>query len=177
MRSLFLLLFSFGIMLSGCSVETMYGINSKQWNKMTQKQKKEIQKGYAKVQSTLVHDRARKIQYERPELTVVVYGGWIMMPPYVRHYRYDKISVSLVSGQCAKISVHEKNGGKVVPLKICYNDQLLQIDPSTYEVDKMHGSIVMHASPLWLRGYTYKHITTSGYAKLKNAHVWVKALL
>lgn len=178
MRSLpLLLLFSFGLMLSACSVETLYGINTQEWNKMSEKQKKKVQDGYAKVQNTLLHEDRYKSNYETPVLNVVVYGGWIMMPPFDKHYRYEKVNISLAEGQCTKTTVRQEGGEKVLPLKICYTDEFLQIDPSPYDPDKMHGSIVMHASPLWLRGYTYKHINSTGYAKLKNAHVRVQALL
>lgn len=166
---LFILLF-----LSGCGVESMYGISSDRWSNLSSEQHNKIIAGYEKVQGELEKEQANQTPNPNgKKIRVALYGGSVLMPPYKNYFRYEPITTTVTDGQCEYIVLEEQDGDNETKLGICYNHNVLQIDPSQFIYEKRHGTVALQYSPIWKRGFTYKHVTTSGYARLNNAHIYV----
>lgn len=166
---------SAGLILGGCTSEQTYGINSSRWAAMSQEQRSEIQTAYVNTQESLLEEQGQqKVSDHADKIRVAVYGGRALMPPFDYYQPYEKEVVDLEEGSCQTCTLFRPDGEKEVDLKLCYRNHNLEVDPSKFVFDKRHGTVAFHYSPLWDRGFTYTHVKTSGYARLKNAHIFVK---
>ena len=160
--------------LTGCISESTYGIQASRWSNLSLEQQQAIAASYEKVQHALAEEK----QNSEPnpyasQLTVAVYGGRVLMPPFKNYYHYNRATTTIAEGSCKVLVLHSKDSDNEVPLGLCYRDKQLQVDPSHFIYEKRHGSVSLRSSPIWKRGFTYKHVKTTGYARLDNAHIYV----
>lgn len=174
MRKL-LLLSAGALLLSGCGSEQTYGISGARWVSMSPEMHKQIETEYVKTQNA-IHAEGEQAKPGKHSVRVAVYGGRALMPPFDYYHPYEREVVDIQEGTCETTELDQPNGEHDVDLTLCYRDHKLEIDPSHYIYSKRHGTVALQESPTWKDGFTYKHVTSSGFARLKNAHIYVKRL-
>lgn len=164
--------------LTGCSTESMYGVSKDRWAQLEPNKKHDIATNYLKI---MAEKRAQhKIEIDVPEnapkVAVNIHGGSLIMPPFKRFYRYEPIKFTIKQGTCQTVKAFEINGEHNVDLEACYKGKVVSLDPSHIMYKYRNGTAHFEESPIWKRGFKYEHITTHGFARLRNATVEVKKL-
>jgi hypothetical protein len=159
--------------LAACVTPMKLGISEAEWENYSPEQKQKIKKGYYYILKKSIKN-TEKGESDGTSLHVQVSGGKVNMPPFSSLSSYVPITFDLRSGDCQTVHVMEQSGDKKVPMKVCYYNKTLYLDPSRYDPDKGIGSIQLHYSPIWDRGFTYQGVSSSGYVHLTNVNVTVK---
>lgn len=159
--------------LSACVTPARLGISESEWGNLTPEEQAKIKQGYFEVKKNKTAGQEKII----PDGSVVhlrVSGGKVGMPPFASAYDYTPFEVDVHSGECQNINVKELHGDKTVGIQVCYFNKTVYLDPSRYDPNKSIGSIQLHYSPIWDRGFTYQNVSSSGYAHFNNVNVAVR---
>lgn len=157
--------------LVGCAVTPeRLGISSIEWGKMTTVQKQNV----LKESHQSIHPA--KTIYLGPDVEVTLSKGTARMPPFVKTYPYKAVHFQMRPGECRSVRLISTEEVNHVFLKACYNGFTLSLDPSRYELNKRAGTMHINYHPLWKGGITYKHLSSSGYVRLRNVNVRIKNL-
>lgn len=170
-RVLLLLLAS--SLLAACATPMRLGISEAEWNNYGPEERQRIKSGYYEVLKSSVND-SENVVPDGSTLHVKLYGGQIALPPFANLCNYLPVEFDIMSGDCQKIELQESNGDNKVSMKICYRNKTLYLDPSRYDPSKKIGSIQLHYSPIWDRGFTYQNVSSTGYVHLTNVNVAVR---
>jgi hypothetical protein len=170
-----LIIFISAVLLAACATVTpnSLGISQDQWNQYTPEQKREMNKGYREVQKQA---KQKQEISSNSTLSVNIYGGQILLPPFTYLKDYQPIAFAIKEGDCnVKLPVIEKNNPQIkTTLKVCYKNNVLFLDPSPYLPSQAQGSIQLHHMPTWTRGFTYPGISSTGLVKLTGVNVFIK---
>lgn len=169
-RFMYLLFIAF--FLTACATPSRLGISEAEWQNYTPEQRQDIKKSYYTVLKGQVNAQ-KGAPSDGSRLQVNISGGKIKLPPFVDSQNYTPIAFTLRSGECKTIQVTDANSDKKIPMKACYLNKTLYLDPSRYEVEKSVGSIQLHYSPIWDRDFTYQGVSSTGYVHLTNVNVSV----
>jgi hypothetical protein len=155
--------------LTGCATPGRLGISENEWQNYSPDQQAKIKAGYYELLRNKL-DSTKGIA-DGSVLHVKISGGQVNMPPFAQLYNYTPIEFDITSGESRTITFKEENGKKKVDVKALYSNKTLYLDPSRYDVMKRIGSIQLHYSPIWDRGFSYQNVSSSGYAHLTNVNV------
>lgn len=162
-------------LLAACATVTpdSLGISQTQWSQYSPEQKKEMGQGYREVQKQA---KRKQEQSSNSTLSVTIYGGRALLPPFTDLQDYQPIAFTINAGDCnIKVPVVEKSNPQIkTTLKACYINDVLFMDPSPYLPSQAQGSIQLHHMPIWSRGFTYPGISSTGLVKLTNVNVSIK---
>jgi hypothetical protein len=172
LRVLLLLLLS--VTLAGCVTPMRLGISEATWQNYSSEERKKIKEGYYELLKSRFGRKEEKVISDGGMLNVRISGGQVAMPPFVHLSDYNQVDFDILSGNCRTVQVQGKNSNKKVALKVCYLNKILYLDPSPYDPKKRLGSIQLHYSPIWDRGFVYQRISSSGYVRLTHANVAVR---
>jgi hypothetical protein len=114
--------------------------------------------------------------YKGPSIRISLEHGTAIMPPFTRSVPYQSVVWNMRPGQCRWIWLHSQNDQQTVHLVVCYDGLILRIDPSRYELETKDGSLNITYTPLWERGLTYTHLSSTGYARLHEVDMTVQSL-
>lgn len=164
--------------LGGCSTinypETL-GLSNTQWQSLSQDQQATLI-----ASSKSIEQQSAPLLQKKPTATdttflaVKISGGKVMMPPFNSWVSYQPAAFTITSDECKDIELLAKTGEGKVTLRSCWQRNILFVDPSRYDTTKKMGSINIYFSPLWVQGFAYTGINTSGYARLRNATIEIK---
>ncbi len=164
------------VMLSlvGCAVtpDTL-GVSAARWAQYSEAQQQELIANYEQIQSSTLDAPVDVNNF----VLVNIKGGTVMMSPFIVGYAYNSVRFMVTSGECRTVPLNSTLGVGFVDLTACFKNNILYMDPSRYEIDKRFGSIQFHALPLWKQGFSYKNISSSGYARLQNVTVSIKQII
>jgi len=173
MKLIYILLIA--LLLNGCasiSDATKLGIKETQWANYSQDKQKELLANYKKINKEFVSAVKNNIETRGDSLSVNIYNGKAMLPPFDDWQDYAPIKFTIAKNQCNNISVHKVNDTNIsTKLRACFYNDTLYLDPSYHDLSKKHGSISIHYSPLWLSGFTYKEVTSSGYVRFSKVNI------
>ena len=101
------------------------------------------------------------------------------MPPYTSPSRYQPVVFQIRQGDChRKIPVEQADAnGQTGKLEVCYKDDILYLDPSSYDPNLSLGSLQLAYMPIWKRGFTYPSVTSTGLLKLTNVHIYLHQIV
>lgn len=166
------LVFLLAITMLGCSASPeSLGISEQQWNKYSEQEQKKIIHDHNYIEET-----AKKSTFTTPGnscLTLKIQNGEAFMPPFSEAYAFEPATLKISEGTCRSVELNAVNGEKSVILGACYNDKILLLDPSLYEIDKRYGSARIYYSLLWDEGFNYTNINTDGYAHLRKTTIFI----
>lgn len=159
--------------LSGCATPMRMGISDAQWQNYTPEEQARIKTGYYQMLKS--RSTEERVIPDGTFVNVKVSGGQILMPPsFSDSCSYSPFELEIPSGDCKTVKVKQDDGNKTVAVQICYHNKSIFVDPSRYDSSKRLGSIQLHYSPIWDRGFTYSNVSSTGYAHLKNVNVAVR---
>jgi hypothetical protein len=159
--------------LVGCGVSPeQLGISKVQWNKYSKPEQRKIARSYEYILQTV--KKSTFLARGDSSLKLTIQNGRAVMPPFIDSYVFKTASLEVKEGTCQVVILYAIDSHKHTRLYACYNNDVLLLDPSLYEIDKRYGSIRIHYSLLWNDGFTYAGINTDGYAHLQNATIFVK---
>lgn len=160
--------------LTGCLTPTTLGISETDWQNYSPEQRQKIKSGYYEVLKAHPSSDEESGALADSTLSVQLAEGTAKMPPFTQAIQFKPVDFQLSNGRCRTITLESLQGNESVNVKACFLGKSLFIDPSAYEISKKVGSIRLHYSPIWDRGFTYQHISSSGYAHLEDVNVTVK---
>lgn len=168
-----LLIFLFTVVLIGCSSVSpeQLGMSEQQWNKYGEQEQERILRNHDYIVET-----AKKNTFSAHGnscLTLNIQNGKAIMPPFTEWYSFKPVTLKISEGTCQIAELYAMDGKNHVTLCACYNDNVLLLDPSLYEIDKRYGSIRMYYSLLWEDGFDYTNINTDGYAHLQKTSIFI----
>lgn len=169
MQRILLLLIT--LFLVACVTPARLGISEAEWSNYTPEERAKIKQGYQETKRSKI---VEKITPDGSVVKLQISGGQMNMPPFSGALDYSPFDVHVASGDCETVKVKERNGDKTVNVQICYYNKTVYVDPSRYDPSKSVGSIQLHYSPIWDRGFTYQHVSSSGYAHLNNVNIVVR---
>jgi hypothetical protein len=159
--------------LTACVTPARLGISEEQWSNYSPEEQEKIKEGYREAKKV----RAPESEAVAPDGSVVklrISGGNVSMPPFTDTCQYTPVDLQVTNGGCAKVKIKELNGDKTVTMQVCYRNKTVYIDPSRFDPNKALGSIQLHYSPIWNRGFTYQGVSSTGYVHLTNANVVIR---
>jgi hypothetical protein len=159
-----ILLFLFGC--ASVSIPTRLGMTEVEWSSYTSdKQEMLLAKNkYIKNKESVVANDVF--------LEVGIHDGKVMMPPFNSWQDYNPTKFIISKDQCRSIVLQQPTDETAhTELEVCFNGNALYMDPSHYDLTKKNGTISINFSPLWLSGFSYKGINSSGYVRLNNVTV------
>ena len=172
--------------LSGCSSPATLGLNQDQWNRLTPTQQSQFKNNYKNIISNLKQQTKAKPQHNvaidptnlpLPTLTITIKNGLAAFPnEFTPLLPFAPLTVTLTPGLCQPSTLYALNNQQHTQLWFCYTNNLVGIDPSFYRMNQAWGTLLFNLNPLWNRGFTYHHLTSTGYARLTNATITIKAL-
>lgn len=145
------------------------GISEAEWQNYSPEKREQIKSGYYEMLKNKFHEE--KAVSDGSTLHVRISDGQVTMPPFSNPVGYTPVEFDIGSGDCQTVEVHDLAGNKKVPMKVCYQNKTLYLDSSRYDKAKRLGSIQLHYSPIWERGFTYQGVSSSGYVHLTNVNV------
>jgi len=176
-----LLLFVAPLFLLGCAanIPEKLGVSDLEWTSYSQDKQKNLLAVYERMM------KERESEAEKQEanktlsgsfLAVSIYGGKIMFPPsFINWQNYKPVRFTIFKGECHNIEMMQSSGSDVkTELGVCFYGNILYLDSSRYDRTKKAGSVSIYYSPLWLTGFAYKDINSSGYVRLSNVTVEIK---
>ena len=165
------------VFLSGCagvSTPTKLGITKSEWVSYGKDKQKLLLSNYdkfTKERGKLIK-KAKKNLNSSYFLEVDIHGGKVMMPPFNNLQDYVPVSFVILKEQCRNIILQQPTNKKMhTELDVCFYGNTLYLDPSHHDLAKKIGSISINSSPLWLSGFSYKGITSSGYVRLNDVAI------
>lgn len=172
----FILLLLMPLIMAGCATTnpSQLGISPKTWHALSSERQNEIINNSYQVKVEQAAFRSGDTDSNNPVLEITLRGGEMMMPPFVQYSHYEPVSFSLQEGACSDVYVYDTDKTKAVELIACYHDRMLYLDPSQFDLNKQPGTVKLVYSPIWKRGFTYRNISSSGYARLRHVNVHVK---
>lgn len=168
-----LLVIVFSCILIGCNSISpeQLGISEQQWNKYNVKDQERILSNHKYI--TEATEKSSFSAYGDSCLILNIQNGKAIMPPFTEWYPFKPVTLKISEGTCQVTELYAIGIKKHVTLCACYNNNVLLLDPSLYEIDKRYGSIRMYYSLLWDDGFNYTNINTDGYARLQKASIFV----
>jgi hypothetical protein len=174
MKKLFLLLF---ILPVACTTTPFspyeLGISDKTWQKYTPQQQNEILQRHQTMMANLAAN-APKPGATSSCLTVTIANGKALMPPFTKKYQFQPATFKIAAESCTSFGLTSKDKTASVSPYACYKDNIFLLDPSKYEADKMYGTVKVYKTPLWVEGFTYANINTTGFVRFYHADVTIK---
>lgn len=170
MRRLLLILPTLALLVS-CAGPTQLGFSQQQWQAMTPQQRQQLIDQYRQAGSY-----KPATVYAGPDIEVALLNGKAAMPPFTQKYNFAATNFSINPGECEHVRLSSINSTNSTSMKACYDGLHLSLDPSKYDLDKKQGTAHFAYNPLWLSGFTYSNVTTSGYVDLENTSLAIKAL-
>jgi len=162
------------LFLSACvNIPTKLGITESEWLSYSQEKQKMLLFNYEKFAEKHKIEKKKKIVVNPHEfLEVNIYDGQVMMPPFNNWQNYQPVSFTIFQEQCRDIILQQPaNKNLQTELGVCFKGNALYLDPSRYDNTKKNRSISIGYSPLWLSGFSYKKISSSGYTRLNNVTI------
>lgn len=166
MKRIILLLIT--LALSACVTPARLGISEAEWANLTPEQQAKIKDGYFEVKKH--RSGPDRIVPDGSNVHLKVSSGKIGATAC----NYSSFEIDVQSGNCQTVKVKQLDGDKTVDVQACYYNKTVYLDPSRYDPNKSIGSIQLHCSPIWDRGFTYQNVSSSGYAHLTNVNVAVR---
>jgi hypothetical protein len=159
------------LFLSGCvSAPMKLGISDSEWSSYDVDKKKGLLFNYEKI-SEEHKDKEDKVIND-VFLKVNIHGGKVMMPPFIDWQDYKPVDFTIFKGQCRGIVLQQPmDEDSQINLGVCFDGNILYLDPSQYDLKKKNGSISINSFPLWSSGFSYKGVSSSGYARLKDVTI------
>ena len=114
--------------------------------------------------------------YKGPNIRISLEHGTVMMPPCTMPTPYQPAAWNMKPGQCRWVWLHSQNDRQTVHLVVCYDGLVLRIDPSRNKLESKGGSLNITYTPLWQRGLTYTHLSSTGYVQLHGIDMTVQSL-
>ena len=174
------LLFVTPIFLLGCAINIpeKLGVSNLEWMSYSQDKQKSLLADYELMQKEREGKEEKKEEHKNPigiYLEVSIYGGKIMFPPsFINWHNYKPARFVIFKGECSNIPImHASDGSSKTELGVCFQDNVLYLDSSHYDLTKKMGSVTIYSSPLWLNGFIYNDISSTGYVRLSNVTVEV----
>jgi hypothetical protein len=159
--------------LSACVSPMRLGISEAEWRNYSPEERKKIKEGYYEILKNKFHDK-EKVSADGSVIQVKVFDGQVNMPPFSHPTNYVPFEFEIPSGSSQTVIIKEQNGNKAVAMHAYYKNKTLFLDPSRYDTEKSLGSIQLHYSPIWDRGFTYQNVSSSGYVHLFHINVAVR---
>ncbi|MBU0744721.1 MAG: hypothetical protein KKE11_05070, partial [Gammaproteobacteria bacterium] len=167
------------IFLLGCADNPeRLGISEDEWSSYSREKQESLLANYNKISK----ERRRMIAEQENNglnievLEVNIRDGKIMLPPaFVNWQRYKPVHFEISKGECQDIKLTCLfNDDAKTTLGVCYNNNKLYLDPSRYETISGIGAVSIPFSPLWMTGFVYKGINSTGYVRFNDVTVEVK---
>lgn len=159
--------------LSGCGISpTQLGIAKEHWKQYDKQEQDRIIRGHKYISQTI-----KKNILAAPGnscLNITIKDGRAIMPPFINSYEFLPISFIIREGTCKSLNLYAANIKKHTSLSVCYSNDVILLDPSTYEIEKRYGTVSMHKTLLWNDGFNYTNVNTSGYTRLQHATIFIK---
>ena len=166
------------LLVSGCasiSDATKLGIHETEWANMSPNKQKELLLNYKKINQELAAMAKQGAAAADGVVNISIYNGKAMLPPFDSQQSYVPIKLALAKNQCSDVAVYKLSDPKIsTKLHACFYNNTLYLDPSLFDPSKKTGSISIHYSPLWLTGFTYQGITSSGHVRFSRVNIEVK---
>ncbi len=173
-------LFLIYLLLVGCAanIPEKLGISDLEWESYSPSKQKALLANYER----LLHEWEKsKIEPEEKKvrsgsfLMVSIYDGQVMFPPTFLNWQgYQRVHFNVFKDECSNVEIKSLATSEVkTQLSVCFRNNTLYLDSSRFDPAKKDGTATIHYSPLWLHGFAYKEINSSGYAKLNNVTVEV----
>jgi hypothetical protein len=166
------------LFLTGCAAvgPTRLGIPQADWEQYSPAKKAQLLASYEDTQH---RKKAMPIQSGNGVLTVNIAGGKALLPPYTHLITYEPVDFTVKQGDCHKkisITTTDANSQKG-KLEVCYTNNTLYLDPSPYDPALSLGSLQFPYMPVWKRGFTYPHVSSTGLLKLNNVAISLKQVV
>jgi hypothetical protein len=166
------LLLVVSFLFAGCVFSPKYlGICNLEWESYSPERQKKLIADYRKIvkkRDGLLKGQKSK-NLSKDFLVLDIYDGKIMLPPtFINWQDYQPIKFTIFKGQCLDIKMTQ------TILGACYIGDILYLDPSRYDPRRELGTVSIPFSPLWLTGFVYRGVDSSGYVKLNNVTVKIE---
>jgi hypothetical protein len=164
------------LLLGGCATSpTTLGISEAQWKSYSKAQKNEILQNYREIHNTQEPAQTSPSASDNDTtISITIQGGKIMMPPFTQAQEYLPVTFTMTNGRCKRLSVYQTNQTQAISLDACYQNKILYLDPSRYDITKSKGSLIFNSIPFWEHGFTYRDVSSSGYAQLTHVDITIK---
>jgi hypothetical protein len=166
-------LFLCAAIISGCSISPeQLGISKEHWKQYDKQEQERIISGHKYISQTI-----KKNIFAAPGnscLKITIKNGHAIMPPFTDSYNFIPATFTLREGTCKNTTLYAVNSNKHTSIWTCYSNDVLQLDPSSYEIDKRYGTVNIYHSLLWNDGFNYTGINSNGYTRLQHATIFIK---
>lgn len=164
------------LFLSSCasvSTPTKLGMTEAEWSSYTPDKQEMLLANYEKfaAENKYIKNKESVVANDM-FLEVGIRDGKVMMPPFNGWQDYNPTKFIISKDQCRSVVLQQPTDETVhTELEVCFNGNVLYLDPSHYDLTKKNGTISINFSPLWLSSFSYKGINSSGYVRLNNVTV------
>ncbi len=161
------------VMLTGCVSRNDMGMSQQQWSHLSPQQQKAYRKQYRQIER---FQRHRQYQPGPTKVSVKLSGGTAKMPPDFGSNRFYTAKFFLRDGQCRQVPLIAVQKATQANLTVCFNAQVLSLDPSRYKVADQEGTLFFNYNPVWRHGFTYYGVNSTGYVSLDDVNISVRAV-
>ncbi len=162
------------VALTGCVSNADMGINNDQWRLLNDKQKQNFTAHYRENKDFQKH---RQYQPGPTRITVRIRNGTANVTPSFDASRFYATKFQLRDGQCKRVPLIAVQKSGQANLTACFTNQVLSLDPSRYKVKDREGTLFLNYNPVWLHGFTYYGVSSSGYAGLSGVDITVNSMV
>lgn len=160
------------VLLVGCVSTNDLGVSRQDWQATSAQQQQQMKQAYRNI----MHYQQQQMKPEpnKAGINVVLDSGTAMMPPFTSPLAFRIAKATIPAGECRQMPLDAITSDQTVDLTACYIHGVLALDPSHYQVNDWQGTRFINYNPLWLQGFTYHQVSTSGYVRLKHTDVTIK---
>jgi uncharacterized LabA/DUF88 family protein len=159
------------LLLVGCAanIPEKLGVSDLEWESYSHSKQKNLLANYEQMK------KARENVIEESKDKQNLSGVFLEVSIYVNWQNYQPVRFNIFKEKCRNIEIRQApNNDLKTELGVCFCDGILYLDSSRYDLAKKMGTANIYYSPLWLSGFVYKEINSSGYTKLNNVTIEVK---
>lgn len=155
------------LLLSGCATSKL-DLSELSWQ--------QIQKTHSIQKAKALEEHKVPITHKTPLVEIVFEHGQAQIPLFKVRSDFKPAKMIVYKGHCQTVALNQVNGYLHVDVEACYRGNEVLVDGVKYDYAKRYGTIRLAELPMWERGFTYKGISTTGYAKLSDTDISIKKL-
>ncbi len=155
------------LMLSGCATSKL-DLADLNWQ--------QIQKSHRIQKAKAIEEQKAPITKKTPRAEITFEHGQAKIPLFKVRSRFKPAKMIVYQGHCQTVALKQVDGYLHVDVEACYRGNEILVDGVKYDYAKRYGTIRLAELPMWESGFTYKGISTTGYAKLSGTDISIKKL-
>lgn len=154
------------IYLGGCqSFSQSVGLSDREWAYTPALQKMAMLNNHINNKGNWCQKQTF-VNHAQAPIFIELESGYASLWPGKVNKPIEPLRLLLKPGDCVNVALQSKDHQHQSQLDLFYDGRSLILDPLFYDYASSNGTLQIDKHPLWLNGFSYSNLSTTGYASL-----------